>query len=62
MKSEPDVYDSIPKYEEELFHGLVSVPQGDNPRELVPSAFSNGGDEAETMLIDFGSSSLAHVG
>jgi hypothetical protein len=62
MKSEPSVYDSMPKYEEEFSHGLVSVPQGDNPRELVPNAFSNGGDEAETMLIDSRSSSLAHVG
>ena len=61
----PSRYAAIPKYEEnkeELTHALVSVAPGGDLRELVPNAFSNGEGEAETLLIDSGSSPSSDVG
>ena len=64
-KSGPGGFVALPKYEQdedELTHALVSVSPGGDIRELVPKAFSNGEGEAETLLINSGSSPSADVG
>jgi len=64
-KSGPGGYAAILKYEEkeeELTHALVCVAPGGDLQELVLNTFSNGEGEAETLLIDSGSSPSTDVG
>lgn len=64
-KSGPHSYAAIPKYEdkeEELTHALVCVAPGGDLQELVLNAFPNGEGEAETLVIDSGSSPSTDVG
>ena len=64
-KSGQSDYAEIPKYgenEEELARAWVSVAAGGDLRELRPHMFSNGQGEADTSLIDSGSSPPTQVG